>query len=97
MTYNWVKNSSQTRPRQSPRLNNLIFKYYNVQYFDYGVHNLQLHQTVTIVNRVRPAKGNLVTEKDKKATIVGFSPQRIQLKTENGILTTRKYKYVKVI
>ena len=47
--------------------------------------------------KVRPAKENLVTETDKKAVIIGFSPQRIQSKIENGILTAKKYKYVKAI
>ena len=47
------------------------------------------------MNKVRPAQGNIVTEEDKIANIIGFSWQRIHLKTDNGLWTTRKYKYVK--
>ena len=95
MFYKRVKNPQTAKPRRSSRLNTLIFKYYNVQYFGYGIHNLQHHQEVTIINKVKPAKGNIVTENNKNATIVRFSDQRIHLKTENGFFTTREYKNVK--
>ena len=81
--------------RSSPRLKNPIFRYYNEEYFVGGVHNLQVNQKVIILNKVRPAQGNIVTEEDKIATIIGFTQQRIHLKTDNGLITTRKYKHVK--